>query len=132
MLSAPARLAGSGVTLELTRHPVWLGATYTARFGRLDAGVLAAAVVDPVTQRVSVTAGLEAVGDRLDLEVLAAARLHLGVRVFGRLRLFAAFVLELPVNARRYVVEVDGQRRALADPWPVRPGAAFGASVAFL
>ena len=121
-------------SIEVMRHPVWLGAHADWPFGRLRVGASLAVTLDFTTHesRLS-TPGNTTVFDDEDLVTVSVTpAVQLGAVLAERLQLFIAIGVEVFFLSRRYLAAGNGRQEVLLDPWLVRPLALVGLRVGVL
>lgn len=120
--SFPFTERAHGIDLTLQRHPVWLGLRAAWLTGDVALSASLAAQIDVVTEEVrSLSAAVETDGEGTEVLFSLAPLLRAGYVFAGRVELFLAAGVDVPLRRARYVVGSPSGPLEILDTWPVRP-----------
>jgi hypothetical protein len=126
----PAEVSGGGIDLDVSRHPMELGARFRWPLGDWDVGAGLYGVVDYLTR----DAGTRSSGMQVTAPETAwlgglGLLVHGSYRIAGSFRVFLDAGIDVFVNGVEYVVDTGAGRTMLLGSWYVCPRVLLGLSV---
>ncbi|MCP4602665.1 MAG: hypothetical protein GY847_19480 [Proteobacteria bacterium] len=136
LISARIPVMKEPVRLELTRHPISIGARFAVPLGRIYLGGSVSANLDYTTEsretRESSTIKPKQTNEMGEFGVSIAPMLRMGLRIIDYLKIFLSFGVDIALTRQEFVVEVNNNPETVFYSWAVHPIGRIGVSVGFL
>jgi hypothetical protein len=121
-LLSPAAADAAHASVEVTRHPLHVGAKLRLGDGFVRGFAETNLIIDYAVPRLSsLEPALVAEDAESSVQVSALLVAGIGLRVHAVATLFAGAGAEIPFNPVRYVLGSGDREIVVADPWPVQP-----------
>jgi hypothetical protein len=126
----PAEVSGGGIDLDVSRHPMELGARFRWPLGDWDVGASLYGVVDYLTRDAGTgSSGMQVTAPEGAWLGGLGLLVHGSYRIAGSFRMFLDAGIDVFVNGVEYVVDTGAGRTMLLGSWYVCPRVLLGLSV---